>query len=137
VRSEFRRLAGGAGVRPRFAPRQLRHAHLSAPALAHHLLRHRPGRRSIVRLLRDDAPQHRLTLADDAHGLLTVAALTYRGWLVAWLQSLAFTAAAVPPIPDARREAQDRLARAAEFVPATVGLRTLVIEGPPRRPPSA
>ena len=95
---------------------------------------------SILAVIGADRPESKAVLAragalaDEGHGLLTVAALSYPGWWVTWLQGLAFTAAVVPPVPDARRAAQDRLARAAEFIPATVGLRTLVVEGPPRRP---
>lgn len=95
---------------------------------------------SILAVLRSDRAESETVLArasalaEDAHGLLTVAAVSYPGWWAMWLQSLAFAAAALPPVPDARDAAHDRLACAAEFVPETVGLKTLVIEGPPRRP---
>jgi nucleotide-binding universal stress UspA family protein len=74
-------------------------------------------------------------VAGRSHGLLTIAALAYPGRLAVWLASIAATAPSVPAFAlDATGAAQDRLARAAEFVPVAVGIRTLVIPGAPRGP---
>src|SRR5690349_10163590 len=74
-------------------------------------------------------------VADEAGATLTIAALSAPRWHLAWLASLAATAACAPPVGlELGRAARDQAARAAEFAPLGVPVRTVVIEGPPRRP---
>src|SRR4051812_8605012 len=73
-------------------------------------------------------------LAEEHNGRLTIAAAAHPGRLVIWLSGLAISAAVLPPV---REElvtlAEHRLARAAEFMPETIGITTLVLTEPPRR----
>jgi Universal stress protein family len=74
-------------------------------------------------------------LAEEAGATLTIAALSAPRWHLAWLAGLASTAACAPPVAlELGRAARDRCARAAEFAPLGVGVRTVVVDGPPRRP---
>jgi nucleotide-binding universal stress UspA family protein len=74
-------------------------------------------------------------LADEAGAGLTIAALAAPRWHMAWLASLASTAACAPPVGiELSRAARDRLAQAAEFAPLGVRVRTVVVDGPPRLP---
>jgi hypothetical protein len=74
-------------------------------------------------------------LAEESHGRLTIAAVAHPGRLTTWLAGLALAVAAVPPCRDELETlAQRRLARAAEFMPETIGVTTMVITEPPRRP---
>jgi hypothetical protein len=73
-------------------------------------------------------------LAQEHNGRLTIAAAAHPGRLVTWLSGLAISAAALPPVRDELVTlAERRLARAAEFMPETISLTTLVITEPPRR----
>jgi hypothetical protein len=73
-------------------------------------------------------------LAEEGHGRLTLAAVAHPGRLVTWLSGLAISAAALPPVRDELVTlAEHRLARAAEFMPGTISLTTMVITEPPRR----
>lgn len=74
-------------------------------------------------------------LAEESNGRLTIAAVAHPGRCVAWLSGLALAVAALPPCRgELETHAQHRLARAAEFMPMTISLTTLVIAEPPKRP---
>jgi hypothetical protein len=74
-------------------------------------------------------------LAEESHARLTIAAVAHPGRLTMWLAGLAMAVAAVPPCREELETlAQHRLARAAEFMPQAIGLTTMVITEPPRRP---
>src|SRR5919199_3729198 len=100
------------------------------------------GFRNLLAVLGDDPREaeavleRAAALAEDAHGTLTLATCCRPGWKTLWLVSLAAVGPVVPPLGDAADDlARDRLARAAEFVPAGVGVTTLVGRGPPPRAP--
>jgi hypothetical protein len=73
-------------------------------------------------------------VAEESHGRLTIAAVAHPGRLVTWLSGLAISAASLPPVQDELVTlAERRLARAAEFIPGTISLTTIVLTEPPRR----
>jgi len=97
--------------------------------------------RGVLALIADDAAEadavvaRGSSLAEDAHGRLTIAAVACPDARWTWLAALALMATGLAPRQsECMTLTQHRLARAAELVRATVGLTTLSILEPPHRP---
>jgi hypothetical protein len=98
------------------------------------------GLRGLLAVIGDDAGESEAVveraaaLAGESHSRLAIAAIAHVDSRLNWLAGLALTQSCLGPRRDElETEAQHRLARAAEFIPATVGLTTMVIAEPPRR----
>jgi hypothetical protein len=98
------------------------------------------GYRSVLAVIEGDLPEstavveRAAAIAEESHSWLTLAGLAQLDSRVAWLAALALTAGCLAPTrDDSESLAQHGVARAAEFIPATVGLTTMVISWPPRR----
>jgi hypothetical protein len=98
------------------------------------------GLRGVLAVIGDDPAEsdavveRAAALSEQSHGRLAIAAIAHLDSRLIWLAGLALTQSCLGPRRDElETQAQHRLARAGQFIPATVGLTTMVMVESPRR----
>jgi hypothetical protein len=90
--------------------------------------------RHVLGVLEDDEDRlwtvldRAVDLAEAECAPLTLAKTSDPGWIVRWLEPFVILSAFLPTVrPDFHAKAGDRLARAAEFVPGSIPITTLIL----------